>query len=257
MDALLIKQAAEKIACAKKLVISTGAGVSQESGVPTFRDAQEGLWAQYDPQTLATPEGFRANPKLVWDWYAYRREIVSQTKPNPGHYALAELEDLLPQVILVTQNVDNLHQLAGSTDIIALHGNLFAFKCFNNCQGTPTPVDLEKMEFNPKDAPPCPYCHQGLVRPDVVWFGEALPESHLSRAFHEADTCDVMLVVGTSGAVYPAAWLPIRAAQHSAFVIEVNPNRSDLTRMMNIHLQGPSGAILPELISAVRKELAG
>jgi NAD-dependent deacetylase len=252
----LIKRAAEKIASAKKLVISTGAGVSKESGVPTFRDALDGLWAQYDPTELATPAAFLRDPRRVWDWYAYRRELVGKTKPNPGHYALAALEDLLPEVIIVTQNVDNHHQLAGSTHIIPLHGNLFTFKCSKNCQGDPTPIDLNQLQWEPENAPPpCPHCADGLTRPDVVWFGEILPGDNLKRAYHHADTCDAMLVVGTSGSVYPAAWLPIRAAQHYAPVIEVNPNASELTRMMDVHLAGPSGEVLPKLVAAVRAEL--
>lgn len=253
----LIKQAAQQLAKAKHVVISTGAGVSKESGVPTFRDAMDGLWAKYDPAELATPQAFQRNPKLVWDWYTYRRELVAQTKPNPGHYALAELETLLPKVVLITQNVDHHHQLAGSKDIICLHGDLFAFKCSRDCQGTPTPVDLSRLTWSPEEAPPaCPYCGVGKVRPDVVWFGEALPAANLQRAFAEAESCDVMLVVGTSGVVYPAAWLPIKAAENYAFVIEVNPNPSEFTRAANIHLQAPSGEVLPKLVAAVREALA-
>jgi NAD-dependent deacetylase len=252
----LIKQAAKKIASANKLVISTGAGVSKESGVPTFRDALEGLWAKYDPTELATPQAFQQDPRRVWDWYAYRRDLVGKTRPNPGHYALAELEDLLPEVILVTQNVDNHHQTAGSSRIIPLHGNLFAFKCSLNCQGIPTPIDLSQLEWESKVAPPpCPYCGDGLTRPDVVWFGETLPAENLAEAFRHAETCDAMLVVGTSGAVYPAAWLPIKAAENYHPVIEVNPNPSELTRMMDVHLAGPSGEVLPKLVTAIRAEL--
>jgi NAD-dependent deacetylase len=253
----LIRQAAERIAYARHLVISTGAGVSKESGVPTFRDALDGLWAQYDPTELATPQAFQRNPKRVWDWYTYRREMVSKTHPNPGHYALAELEGLLPKVVLITQNVDNHHQLAGSRDIIPLHGNLFAFKCSTSCQGNPTSIDLDSLApWNPEDGPPrCPYCNSGYVRPDVVWFHETLPEAQLTRAFEEAQNCDVMLVVGTSGAVYPAAWIPIKAAERGAFLIEVNPQPSELTRAMNIHLAAPSGEVLPQVVEVVKQLL--
>jgi len=251
-----IQQVAHKLANANKVVISTGAGVSKESGVPTFRDAIDGLWSRYDPAELATPQAFEANPKRVWDWYAYRRQLVAKTKPNAGHYALAELEKLLPQVVLVTQNIDNHHQLAGSQDIIPLHGNLFAFKCSADCQGTPTPIDLDKLHTQPEETPPpCPHCKKGRVRPDVVWFGEPLPEFNLARALSEAASCDVMLVVGTSGVVYPAAWLPIKAAENKAFVVEVNPNPSELTRMMHVHLQAAAGAVLPQVVEALKQEL--
>jgi NAD-dependent deacetylase len=217
----------------------------------------DGLWAQYDPTELATPQAFQRNPKRVWDWYAYRREMVGKTQPNPGHYALAELERLLPKVVLITQNVDNHHQTAGSHDIIPLHGNLFAFKCSANCQGSPTPIDLVTLPpWNPEDAPPhCPYCKRGYVRPDVVWFHETLPEAQLARAFEEAQSCDVMIVVGTSGAVYPAAWIPIKAAEQGVFLIEVNPQPSDLTRAMNIYLAAPSGEVLPKVLDVVKQVL--
>lgn len=255
MDAL-IQAAARQLASAKKVVISTGAGVSKESGVPTFRDAQEGLWAKYNPEELATPEGFRKNPRLVWDWYMYRRQMVEKTEPNPGHYALAELEDLLPEVILVTQNVDNLHQRAGSSTIIPLHGNLFAYKCAADCQGTPTPVDLNGLQWD--DTPPlCPHCQQAYVRPDVVWFHEVLPADNLARAIAESESCDVMMVIGTSGMVYPAAWLPIRAKLKNAFLIEVNPNPSELTPRMDVYLPAPSGQVMPRVVAALRQELSG
>ncbi|MCL4880104.1 MAG: NAD-dependent deacylase [Anaerolineae bacterium] len=251
-----IQRAAKKIAQAKHLVISTGAGVSAESGVPTFRDALDGLWAKYDPQMLATPQAFRANPKLVWDWYWYRRELVEKTRPNPGHYAIAALEKLLPEVTLITQNVDHHHQQAGNKNIITLHGSLFAYKCANNCQGEPTSVEVSRLTWKPEDAPPtCPYCGKGKVRPDVVWFGEALPEANLRRAFELARTCDVMLLVGTSNVVYPAARLPIEALYQGAFVIEINSNPTDLTPRMSVFLQGKSGDILPQLVEAVREEL--
>jgi NAD-dependent deacetylase len=254
----LILQAAQRLATARRVVASTGAGVSRESGVPTFRDAMEGLWAKYDPTQLATPEAFRANPRLVWDFYAYRRDLVRQTQPNPGHHALVELEALVPHFALITQNVDQHHQTAGSRDIIPLHGNLFAFKCSLDCQGSPTPIAYTDP---PADSgsplpPPCPHCGRGLVRPDVVWFGETLPIQHLSRAFEEAQSCDVMLVIGTSGAVYPAAQLPIEALKAGATVIEINPQPSELTPHMSLYLPGPSGEVLPKLVAALRQNLA-
>ncbi|HLA43911.1 MAG TPA: NAD-dependent deacylase [Aggregatilineales bacterium] len=253
----LIQITAKKIAAAQKVVVLTGAGISKESGVPTFRDALDGLWAKYNPQELATPQAFQRNPKLVWDWYTFRRELVAKTEPNPGHYALAELEKLVPKLVLVTQNVDHHHQRAGSTDIIALHGDLFAFKCSANCRGVPTSIDITGLTWEPENAPPhCPCCETGLVRPDIVWFGEQLPEGSLRRAYDEAKTCNVALVIGTSGAVYPAAWIPIKAAEAYAFVVEINPYDTELSTMMDVRLQAPSGEVLPNLVEAVRKELA-
>lgn len=246
-----ITNVAQKLAQAKSVVVSTGAGVSRESGVPTFREAQDGLWARFDPQQLATPEAFERNPKLVWEWYAYRRDLVSKSNPNPGHYALAEMEQLLPNMLLVTQNVDHHHHRAGSQNVIRLHGDLFAFKCSQNCQGAPTPIEtFAEGESTP---PRCPFCATGYVRPDVVWFGEQLPQAGLHRAFDEAEKCDVMLIVGTSGMVYPAAYLPVKA--HRALLVEVNPIHSELSRRMDVHLQGPSGEVLPQVVEALKKEL--
>lgn len=252
----MLTQAAKKIASAKKLVISTGAGVSAESGVPTFRDALDGLWAKYDPQELATPFAFKKNPKLVWDWYMYRRELVEKTHPNPGHFAIAELEDLRPGTVLITQNVDNLHQRAGSREIVPLHGSLFSYKCADGCQGEPTLVDLATLTWTPETAPPiCPSCGSGKVRPNVVWFHEVLPEAEVKRAFELAQTCDVMILVGSSNVVYPAARLPIEALYQGAYVIEVNPVETELTPRMSAYLQGKSGEILPQLVEMVRREL--
>ncbi len=251
-----ISQAARLLSASRRLVVLTGAGVSKESGVPTFRDALDGLWARYDPQELATPQAFQRNPKLVWDWYTYRRSLVKAAQPNPGHYALAELEDLLPQVVIVTQNVDDLHQRAGSSDIVALHGALMRNRCFRNCQGAPTLIDLDALEdYDPDAGPPaCPYCG-GWVRPDVVWFNETLPPEALKRAMALSEQADVMLVVGTSGVVQPAASLPFMARSAGARVIEVNPSPGGITPIADVWLGGPSGEILPQLVSAVREML--
>lgn len=249
-----IRQAAAVIGGSKRLAVLTGAGVSKESGVPTFRDAMDGLWAQYDPQQLATPEAFRRNPKLVWDWYTYRRGLVRGAVPNPGHRALADLEDLLPQVVIITQNVDDLHRQAGSTDIVPLHGALMQSKCFDNCRGDPTLVDVAALpDFDPAQGPPrCPYCG-AWVRPDVVWFGESLPEANLRRAITLTEQADVFLVVGTSGMVQPAASLPYRARQHGAAIVEVNPAPSGITDIADMWLEGPSGEVLPRVVQAIRE----
>ncbi len=248
-----IVRAAQLLAGSRRLVVLTGAGVSKESGVPTFRDALDGLWARYDPQQLATPQAFRRNPKLVWDWYEYRRSLVRAAQPNPGHLALAELERLLPFVVIITQNVDDLHQRAGSSDIISLHGAIMRSRCFDNCRGNPTLIDLSALPRAEAHASPphCPYCG-AWVRPDVVWFGESLPEAALRRAMSLAEQADVMLVVGTSGVVQPAASLPFVAKEHGAAVIEVNPSPGGITPIADLWLDGPSGEVLPAVAAAVR-----
>lgn len=236
---------------AERVVVLSGAGASKESGVPTFRDALEGLWAKYDPQELATPSAFARNPKLVWDWYRSRREKARSVQPNPGHYALAELERYIPNVLVVTQNVDDLHEQAGSSDVRHLHGSLFRDKCSKACQGEPTIVDADAIDFDPEDGPPpCPHCGAN-VRPDVVWFGEALPPGIFQAADEMCRRCDVMLVAGTSGIVTPAAYLPITAQKAGATIIEVNPSTTPITDIAHIHLKGPAGEMLPPVVAAL------
>lgn len=249
-----IQQAADAIHNANKIAILTGAGVSKESGVPTFRDALDGLWSKYNPEELATPTAFKANPKLVWDWYQFRRDLVSDAKPNPGHVALAEIEKRYPQTFVITQNVDDLHEQAGSINVIHLHGNIAESKCFNDCQGKPTIIDLESFEWDREAGPPaCPHCG-AYARPNVVWFHEMLPENDLERAYALAVVCDLMIVVGTSGLVTPAATLPKIAKDSEdipATIIEVNPDYSMITRYADIKLEAPSGEALPKVIQAL------
>lgn len=248
-----IRHAARLLADSRRLVVLTGAGISQESGIPTFRDAMTGLWARFEPGQLATPQAFQRDPKLVWDWYVYRRELLAGVAPNPGHGAIAALEALLPQVVVVTQNVDGLHQAAGSTDVITLHGDLRRNKCFASCQGDPTLIDIEALAWDTEAGPPtCPHCG-AWVRPDVVWFGEMLPEAALRRAFDLSEAADAMLVVGTSGVVQPAARLPFVARRAGAAIIEVNPVASEVTPIARLHLRGPAGVVLPQVIDAMRQ----
>ena len=224
----------------------TGAGVSQESGIPTFRDAQVGLWAKHNPEELASVRGFRRNPGLVWDWYRHRRQLCQSTQPNPGHVAIAELESTASEVVVVTQNVDDLHRRAGSSDILELHGNIFRYKCLDNNH----PFDLTDDDEN--DSPPlCPYC-DSFIRPDVVWFGEALPLGAIDRAVDLCRQCDVMLVVGTSGLVQPAALLPYEVAYQGGTVIEINPNLSEISDIADLSIQGPSGQVLPWILARIR-----
>jgi NAD-dependent deacetylase len=243
-----IQKAAGAISRAEFVVVSTGSGISRESGIQTFREAQTGLWEKYDPEELATPQAFFRNPDFVWKWYQYRFGLVSEAEPNPGHYAVAELESLVPRLVVLTQNIDNLHTRAGSTDVVELHGNISRFKCSAGCRGEPTIVAIG---HDVEHAPHCPHCG-ALVRPDVVWFGENLPAAAIDRAFAVSSQCDLMLVVGTSGIVQPAASLPLIARRSGALVIEVNPNPSQITPAANIFLQGPSGEVLPLLVDAVR-----
>jgi NAD-dependent deacetylase len=236
----------EALRVARHVLVVTGAGVSAESGVPTFREAQTGLWEQFDPHELATPEAFLRDPELVWRWYKWRRELVSRVQPNPGHYALAELARLVPGLTLVTQNVDGLHQRAGSQEVVEFHGNLFEDRCFaEDCVVTDGDMDAP--------APRCPGCG-GFLRPGVVWFGEAIPSQALDTAGHAAANCDVFLSVGTSSLVWPAAGLGDAARESGAMLIEINPDATILTDRVHHYLQGKSGEVLPELISLIGRD---
>ncbi len=228
---------------AQKVAVLTGSGISAESGVPTFRDAQTGLWARYDPVELATPEAFERDPRLVWEWYAWRRELVGKAAPNPGHAALAELESRVPDLVLLTQNVDGLHRRAGSQNVIELHGNIMRSKC--SVEG----VLVEPREDDIEVPPSCPGCG-AFLRPDVVWFGEPLPAGALEEAFDAARDCDVFLSIGTSGLVQPAASLAFEALQHESVVVEVNPDDTPLTRNAEYALRGHAGEVLPALVRA-------
>lgn len=245
----LPKPLVERLVQARRVAVLTGAGVSAESGVPTFRDAQTGLWARHDPMSLASPEGFARDPALVWDWYQWRRELVAGAEPNPGHRALAELASAV-HLDLITQNVDGLHQRAGSQNVVELHGNIARTIC-SATRRLIEPAWLERhAESRP---PPSPFATGGLARPDVVWFGEALSSKTLESAFEAAGSCDLMIVAGTAGAVHPAASLPVIAAEHGASMIEINPATSDLTRLADWHLQGGSAHWLPALAGALRR----
>ena len=227
---------------ARHVCVHTGAGVSAESGVPTFRDAQEGLWAKYRAEDLATPEAFRANPSLVWRWYRWRRELIAGAEPNPGHAALARLAGIVPRLTLVNHNVDNLHQRAGSDDVIEFHGNIFADRCFRDGSlHTASETD---------DVPTCPDCGAPL-RPGVVWFGEAIPGPALAASSAAAADCDVFLSVGTSSEVYPAAGLADIARQHDALLVEINPNPTTTAAGFDFALAGKSGVVLPELLESL------
>jgi NAD-dependent protein deacetylase/lipoamidase len=227
-----------------RFVALTGAGASQESGLRTFRDAQTGLWAQYKPEDLASPQAFARDPKLIWDWYAWRREAVKSVRPNPGHYALVELEKHIAEFTLITQNVDGLHRMAGNQNVLELHGNIQRVRC-SECY-----LFTELWGDDTESVPRCAVC-DGLLRPDVVWFGESLPRDQLEAAVEAARTCDVFFSIGTSGVVQPAASLAHAARNRGAVLIEVNAEATPLTPKADYFLQGKSGEILPELVRTV------
>lgn len=225
---------------AQHIVVLTGAGISAESGIPTFRDALTGLWAQFSAEELASPQGFRRNPERVWAWYAARRAAVAQAQPNAGHQALVRLEQATPRFTLLTQNVDGLHRRAGSQHVIELHGNIERVRCSQD--GT-----LHTDWDDAAGVPHCPQC-QALLRPDVVWFGEALPTAALEAAWDAASHCDVFFSVGTAGLVEPAASLPHVAVQCGAVLVEVNPAETPLSAYATYTLRGAAGAVLPALV---------
>jgi NAD-dependent deacetylase len=229
---------------AKRVVALTGAGISAESGVPTFRDALTGLWARFDPRELATPAAFARNPKLVWDWYAARREALADVVPNPGHVALARMDALVPDFLLATQNVDGLHARAGSRRLVELHGNIARVKCSREHRV------VTAWEPPGDGLPPrCAHCG-AFLRPDVVWFEEMLPEEALARADDAVRRADVMLVIGTSAEVWPAAGLAHTAKAAGARLVEVNPEATPLSGLADDVLRAPSGIALPALLAA-------
>lgn len=244
MNNLISLELVRMLKKARKITVLTGAGTSAESGVPTFRDAQEGIWAHYDPQELATTQAFRRNPRLVWEWYEWRRNRIRAATPNPGHYALAQMASLVKNLTLITQNVDGLHQLAGSRDVIELHGNILRNKCFKEKNIVDTWTE------NGSVPPRCPECGD-FLRPDVVWFGETLPGEALKLALQASASCDVFLSAGTSTIVEPAASLPFLALRSGACVVEINPVPTPLTMSATYVLSGYSGEIIPHLINHV------
>lgn len=235
-----------RIGEARSIVAFTGAGVSAESGVPTFRGT-DGIWSKLKPEELASMNAFMKNPSMVWEWYAHRRKIMSGIAPNPGHYALARMENLAPSFAVITQNIDNLHRRAGSRAVYELHGNIernYCMKC-----GTPYGDDFVVTATG---LPLCPSCG-GLVRPDVVWFGEMLPEDEWDASVRAAEGADLFMSIGTSAVVYPAASLPLVAKRSGAYLLEINPEPTPLTPQADEFLQGASGVLLPLLAEAMEE----
>ena len=227
---------------AKKITVLTGAGISHESGIPTFR-GQDGLWKKFRAEDLATNQAFQSNPKLVWEWYDWRRGLIRKVKPNAGHYALVSMENHISSFTLITQNVDGLHRLAGSKNVFELHGNIWRVKCLN-CHAV---YDNFEVPISKDMLPRCKHCG-GLIRPDVVWFGESLPENTLKAAMESAIHCNLMLVVGTSGIVQPVASLPSLAKSKNAYIIEVNPNQTPISLLADESIRGKAAETLPGLV---------
>lgn len=234
----------DRLQSARHVAILTGAGISAESGISTFRDP-DGLWEKFEPQELANVDAFLNNPELVQGWYRHRRHIVENAEPNGGHHALVDLESHADTVTVITQNVDDLHNRAGSQDVIELHGNITHNYCMEcEVEVSPDRVDEAIEGGNPATCPDC----GGLVRPDVVWFGEMLPPDAMDRASQVATDCDVFLSVGTSTIVCPAARLPMLAKEAGAYVAEINPDRTPISGDVDEYLAGPAGTVLPEIL---------
>lgn len=241
----MIHRAREWLTAARHVCVLTGAGMSAESGIPTFRDALTGLWSRFDPAQLASEDGFRANPALVWDWYAQRRDGVRRAQPNAGHLALAAFAKRHPgRLTVVTQNVDDLHQRAGVDDTIRLHGDILEDRWLAPCPRRPA---CDPASAGTGMPPSCGTCGN-LLRPGVVWFGEALPPQALDAAEQAARSCELMLIVGTSGAVWPAAGLAGAARRAGAFVVIVNPHPSEIDGEAHAVLRGSAATVLPELL---------
>jgi NAD-dependent deacetylase len=238
-----LDEARALIAGAGRIVAFTGAGISAESGVPTFRGAG-GLWRSFRPEDLATPEAFHRDPKLVWEWYDWRRGLVAGATPNPGHYALAELERRKIGFVLVTQNVDGLHRRAGSRNVLRLHGDIWVLRCLECGR-----ENIDERAALPKLPPTCE-CG-GMQRPGVVWFGEALDAEVLDAAVNAARSAAVLISIGTSAVVHPAAGLIDIAKRAGGKIVEVNPDETPYSGIADIRLSGPAGTILPRLIPTV------
>ena len=230
---------AQKLKDSRKIVFVTGAGISQESGIPTFR-GKDGYWRKYDPMKLASIDAFYDDPKLVWEWYEDRRKNILDVKPNEGHFAISQMEEF-KDVVVLTQNIDGLHQRSGSTNVLELHGSIIRIKC--------TVCDfIDNITENFESLPPKCKCGS-MLRPDVVWFGESLPQDIWQSAIKEASVCDVMVIVGTSLVVSPANTLPVYAKQNGAILIEVNPEKTVMSNDMDLSIQATSAEVLPKILS--------
>lgn len=240
-------QLTTRVRNAKTVSVLTGAGVSAESGIPTFRGAG-GIWEKYDFNKLATPQGFRENPELAWEWYQLRQREMKKAQPNRAHSVIAEMEHYFPRFSVITQNIDGMHKRAGSANVIELHGNIWRMRCTRDG----TLIDLDDPV---KEIPPLCQCGS-ILRPDVVWFGEPLPQDQLGRALSIASESEVMFVVGTSAVVYPAAALPLLTKDSGGAVIEINLEPTDLSSYADASIFGPAGEIMPDIWNGIQKSKA-
>lgn len=240
-----VKRLVERLTREARITVLSGAGVSAASGVPTFRGA-DGLWKNFRPETLATAEAFGRDPKLVWEWYAWRRSRIAACEPNTAHRVLADWSHRFAGFRLITQNVDGLHERAGTANTIRLHGSIWEVSCWQGCARSPKAWRDDRVLF--EELPPrCPQCG-GAIRPGVVWFGETLDPNVVEQASRAAD-CDVFITVGTSAVVYPAAGFLTTAKQHGAFTVEINPEATPASGDVDLVLRGPAETILPEVTS--------
>lgn len=236
----------DKLRHARHIVVFTGAGVSTESGIPTFRDAQTGLWAQFRAEDLATPEAFRRDPETVCKWYEWRRNLMRGVQPNSAHIAIKQLEQLVDHVTVITQNVDGLHAFAGSSDVIELHGNIWNNFC-SEC-GRPAQKDIMQVERATETPLRCGHCN-GYLRPGVVWFGESLPVAAWMKAANSLEQADIFFCIGTSSLVEPAASLPREARTHGCPVVQINPEATSHDVIAQYILRGKAGKVLPALLN--------
>lgn len=235
-----VDELARRLASARRVTVLTGAGVSAASGIPTFRGTG-GLWRQFRPEELATPEAFARDPKTVWEWYAWRRELVARARPNRAHEVIAAWSGRFPKFTLVTQNVDGLHERAGTDNVVRFHGSLWEVGCVAACADAPRRWSDVRVPF-PEMPPRCPHCG-GLLRPGVVWFGEPIDPEVFERAVSSL-ACDVCLVVGTSAVVYPAAAFSDEARRRGAFVAEINPETTDASARVDLAISGRAEEVL-------------
>ncbi len=230
----------------QSVCVLTGAGISAESGVPTFR-GEGGLWSRLKPEELANFDAFMKNPENVWAWYQHRKEIMHSVQPNAAHKALAEMEKIIPDFTLITQNIDNLHYRAGSKNVLELHGNIERSYCIK-CGKYYSDVQITKEK-------PIPYCEcSGIIRPDVVWFGENLPIDVFDKAVEATRRCELLLSIGTSAVVYPAAGLPLQAKEHGSYVVEINVEYTELSPYVNETIIGRAGEVVPALLEIMKEE---
>ncbi len=237
----------ELVMNANSLGVLTGAGISAASGIPTFR-GKDGLWKKHRPEELANYQAFQKDPRLVWEWYLWRRELIKNVNPNAAHYALVTIEKVVENYNLITQNVDNLHTLAGNQKVTELHGNIMRSKC-SVC----SKPFLGKINLN-AGVPKCEQCN-GLIRPDVVWFGEILPQNAIQKAYEIAMRSEIFMVVGTSGVVEPAASLPFIAANNNAYVVEINPQKTPITDITDLYISDPADKALQEIEKKIIERL--